>query len=764
MVFSLLFVIGAPYFGHSKHIVGGVMTYQCNGITGAGNARIVISFKMYRDALSDGAPFDNNAQIAIFRRVGNSWVFFDAEFVVPTDVKDIQPPPQGCFIIQDAESILVQEATYTTPVITIPADGSDYLAVYQRCCRTETILNLTNSGDQGAAYQLEIFGSGLQDCNSSPEFNLFPPIYICASVPLNFDHSATDIEGNELTYSFCPPKIAGGQEGLNGNGNPNSCQGVSPDSQNCAPPYDNAIFANPYSAGNPLGGSPQIIIDPQTGMITGVPTAIGQFVVGVCLEERANGELLSIVRRDFQFNVVTCDPLLDADVGAPGLKVEIGQGGGIFSEKPDIFITACGQTQITVENKSSITNFIDEYLWQFDLGNGNGFTEVHTEKQDLVIEFPGDGMYNGSLIISKDNGACNDTADIRINIFPATFAGFDFNLSDPCFAGPIDFLNTSTTNSSGIENYEWDFGDGIVEDEEDVEHIYDLPGRKNVNLLITDVNGCQDSIEQIIDYFPVPELLVVQPNKFIGCENETIQFNNLSSPLDSTYQTIWDFGDGTSSDAFSPAHEFSVPGLYDISLEVVSPNGCETERLYPNWIEIKAKPIAEFSCDPENPSVFDPEVQFTNESQEYVGHRWNISDQFISLEEDPVYSFPDTGVYEILLEVYHESGCIDTITKIIDIEPLSELIMPNAFTPNGDGKNDGFKGIGFLEGLQNYKFSIWNRWGERVFVTEDPYVSWNGSSNNSGEPAPQGVYVYVVEYISPRGETKVLEGHVTLLR
>lgn len=759
-------IVGIPQISYCKHIVGGVMSYQCNGVSGAGNARIVITFKMYRDALSDGAPFDNNAQIAIFRRVGGgSWQFYDSVNVRPSEPSEIQPPPQGCFIIQDAESISVQEATYITPEIRLLADGSDYLAVYQRCCRTETILNLTNSGDQGAAYQLEIFGEALQNCNNSPEFNLFPPIYICAGIPLDFDHSATDVDGHDLTYSFCPPKIAGGQEGLNGYGDPAACNGVSPNSSNCPPPYDNADFANPYSAGNPLGGSPQIVIDPQTGLITGIPTTLGQFVVGVCLEERENGVLLSVVRRDFQFNVVTCDPLLKADVGAPGLKVEVGTGVGIFSENEDIFITACGQTEITIENKSSISNFIDEYLWQFDFGNGNNFSELQTDKQDLVINFPGDGMYDGSLIISKDDGECNDTADIRINIFPATFAGFDFTLSDPCFAGPIDFTNTSTTNSAGIETYEWNLGDGILEDDIDVEYSYELPGQKEVTLLVTDVNGCQDSVEQTIEYFPVPELLVVQPNKFIGCESETLQFSNLSSPLDSTYQTLWDFGDGGTSSEFSPSHQFSLPGFYDIYLQVVSPNGCETERLYPNWIEIKEKPRANFSCDPENPTVFDPEVQFTNESENYVGHRWNISDQFISFEEeDPIYSFPDTGVYEVLLEVYHESGCTDTITKIIDIEPLSELIMPNAFTPNGDGKNDGYKGLGYLEGLQNYKFSIWNRWGEQVFQTDDPYVAWNGSSNNSGDPAPQGVYVYVVEYLSPRGEIKVLEGHVTLLR
>jgi gliding motility-associated-like protein len=90
--------------------------------------------------------------------------------------------------------------------------------------------------------------------------------------------------------------------------------------------------------------------------------------------------------------------------------------------------------------------------------------------------------------------------------------------------------------------------------------------------------------------------------------------------------------------------------------------------------------------------------------------------------------------------------------------------MPNAFTPNNDGKNDEFKGKGYLQAISNFNLSIWNRWGQMVFETDNPTEGWNGQFGNSGAMSPQGVYVYKANYTDPRGEKKKVEGHVTLLR
>jgi hypothetical protein len=75
-----------------------------------------------------------------------------------------------------------------------------------------------------------------------------------------------------------------------------------------------------------------------------------------------------------------------------------------------------------------------------------------------------------------------------------------------------------------------------------------------------------------------------------------------------------------------------------------------------------------------------------------------------------------------------------------------------------------FAGKGFVEGMKNFRMQIYNRWGERVFLTTDPLKGWNGQKDNAGAPSPQGVYLCLVTYTSPRGEDRELRSYATLLR
>ena len=274
-----LFVIFYSILGtKASHIVGGEMSYEC-----LGNNQYKIILKVYRDCQSINVngtttPFDAPAAITFF--TGNNVQYQTSPGLTSVDVLyntslypdeidiDLSNP---CLI--PPSDVCVDQAVYETTV-TLPFNSLGYYASYQRCCRNNNINNIGNPGQTGATYTIYISDLGQTSCNSSPTFNNFPPVVICNNQPIDFDHSATDAQGDQLVYSFCAPSVGASPN----NPQPNDAS---------APPYGNVSFTNPFTPVAPLG--PGISIDPATGLITGTPTTNGQFVVGVCVDELRNG-------------------------------------------------------------------------------------------------------------------------------------------------------------------------------------------------------------------------------------------------------------------------------------------------------------------------------------------------------------------------------------------------------------------------------------------------------------------------------------------
>ena len=734
---------------YGTHIVGGDVTYECLGFNvDSSQVTLKVEFTMYRDTESGGAQFDNNAVFGVWNGSGDNWSFYtrfdNQQFF---DRADIEIEDDPCVDIPS--NVGVEKAVYSFDVI-LEVNGDDYIIGYQRCCRNPTITNLINPGDTGAAFQIEVTAEALALCNNSPKFNNFPPIFVCANFDIGFDHSATDAEGDVLVYEFCAPLQAGGTVGTDMNpGDPESCEGVRPSPQNCTPTFDPVNFAPGFSANNPMQGNPVVSIDAATGLISGAPTTIGQYVVGVCVKEFRDGVLLGETRRDFQFNTVICTPLVFAEIDA----------GVIEGEGLTYNIASCGSNDVFIENNSFQQSSIVSYNWWFAIP---GADTLRSTERNGAFTFPGIGQYQGRMILNEGL-SCADTADVIVNIFPTIETNWDSEY-DICVAGPVDFTDNTTTGADAVVGWQWDFNDGGTSNQQNPSYMFEEPGIQQVTLIATDNNNCRDTLIQEIEWFPVPPILVVQPNKFLACQPGEISFVNLSDPINEDYDITWTFSDGETSNEISPVHTFDDPGIYSVDLEIISPNGCSISKTYPNWITIEESPEADFIFSPDDPNVFNRDVDFTNLSGNAERYKWNFDNEFISLEENPSYTFRDTGMYEVVLVAFHETGCPDTIRRTLDIEPIIDYFMPNAFTPNGDGENDEFKGKGYIEGLKDFEFSIWNRWGEQVFSSDSPFNGWNGRKNNMGEMAPQGVYVWELRYIGPRGGDESIKGHVTLLR
>lgn len=743
---GIVLLMGVVLPGQARHIIGGVMSYEC-----LGNNNYRFTLRVYRDCnCTNCAELDAVAEIGVYRCTsagdcgGQSQANPYDEISVPLSQQSfVDEPDYPCLV---PPNVCGEEGVYEF-TLNLPPNGTDsYFISYQRCCRNVTIDNLINPEDAGATYTIELTPAAMALCNSSPSFDTYPPIIICNDTPLSYDHSATDPDGDLLVYEFCSPLLGGGP--LLDPVFYNTCGGANPIPA-CPPPYNFVTFEAPaFSPSQPMGGDPIISINPNTGLITGTPTLQGQFVVGVCVSEYRNGQLLSRVFRDFQFNVASCDPTVVADIQED-----------IRLSEQEFVVNSCGDYTIDFLNQSFQQSFIDNYRWTFDMGGGQ--TETFDEWSPSIT-FPGVGEYEGFLILNE-NTDCGDTATIYVNIYPEIEADFTFAY-DTCVAGPVQFTDLSVTGSCCLTDWTWNFGDGQGSSAQNPEHIYQIPGDIPVTLTVRDTNQCEAVHSEIISYYPVPALIVISPSAETDCQPAEIFFDNLSFPIDTTYDILWEFGDGGTSTEISPTYVYEDPGVYTVDVNITSPIGCQTDTTFLDLVTVLPSPMAGFSYSPDEPSNLLPEVRFFDESSGGIRWEWDFSTGQGSSVPNPVYTFPDTGMYLVQQVVHHPSGCTDTASVWIDVIPDVRYHLPNAFTPNGDGTNDTFKGKGFLIGVTNFQFSIWNRWGERMFETDDPFMAWNGRKNNVGQDAPPGVYLVVVQFVGPRGKEHTFKGYATLIR
>lgn len=746
----LLLVVGMLFCGlplHAEHIIGGLFTYQCVGFlnndptTGVKVYRMIL--RVYRDCQGGGSDFDSTgdpaptATVTIYR--DDVIAPFDTKALLAPVVRSVNPDP-GNPCLEVPDFVCVEEGVYEFE-LELPVSAENYHIVYQRCCRNATINNLISPDDVGATFAITITPEAQQLCNEAPDFVNLPPVVFCVDNAFSFDLSASDADGDSLVYRLCSPWDGGGRN-VTPITDPN---GLAPD-PDLPPPFAFVPFIEPeYTATRPLGQSAQFDLDPLTGMLTGLTSLQGQFVVGICVEEYRDGQLISEVRRDIQINTTLCDQALTAAVESQGMAPD-----GTF------LIENCGLEDFVLTNLSQKESLIEAYRWVINLDTG---VYIGTER-DLRLSFPNAGTFSGQLILNPvAQATCRDTADLLFSIFPAVEATASVNF-DPCRYDPLQFSSTVLAPGGGASLF-WNFGDGQSSTLGDPMHLYDTAGDYQVIFSVQDQNRCADTVSLDISFFPVPDPPILETIE--GCSPVTFVLPPAPSWFTNAYDILWDFGNGQSSTTWSGSVTYGTPGTYDLSLQVLSPSGCDLDSGYPGLIEVSESPVAAFTFSPNPPDFLDPTVTFRDQSVNAADWLWNFGGAGLSREPNPLFTFPDTGSYQVVLQVSSINGCRDTAVQILDILAQNTYFLPNAFTPNGDLLNDVFVGKGILTGVQNFEFSVWNRWGEAVFSTSDPDSGWNGRLNNSGNLQPQGVYVYLVKFVDINGIQTTKTGEVLLL-
>ena len=285
----------------------------------------------------------------------------------------------------------------------------------------------------------------------------------------------------------------------------------------------------------------------------------------------------------------------------------------------------------------------------------------------------------------------------------------------------------------------------------------------------TDINNCINSntVGIVVNALPTVSISPVSPECVPFCAT----FTASSNPALTAYN--WDFGNGSNDSATVSGGTsnivtvscFTVAGTYHVKLTVIDINTCINSTVR-NLVAL-SHPLADFDYGPQPVSVLTPEVQFTNQSTPGLPyHSWNFGDPYghdTSTVNNPMHSYTDVGTYMVTLTVSTANGCSATVVKPIIINEDYALYIPNAFSPNGDGKNETFKPVG--EGVSNYKFYIFDRWGLLIFYTEDFNQGWDGRYQGKGDQIlQQDVYVWKIQLTDFRNKPKTLNGTVTLLK
>lgn len=444
----------------SSHIVGGEMSYKC-----LGGQVYEITLTLRRDCFngSPEAEFDDPAHIGIFDSEGaivrsrGQFGLLLLDFRNDDTLNEILRTE--CEVV--GGDVCVHTTTYRGK-IELPFLKGGYVLGYQRCCRNKTITNIIDPELIGATYNIVISEDALMYCNNSPKFGAFPPIYVCGDRFINFDHHAFDQEGDSLVYSLCVPYA--GADTAN-----------SKPTRPSRPPFPQVTYKPPFSLADLLGGNPALRIDQNTGLLTGQPNAIGQYLVGICVDEYRNGKLLSRVRRDFQYNVRFCTTNPVARFSASDTVLCVGDS--------------------TIKFTNNSVNARD-FTWLFDYPR----TNLISKDTNPEFKFPGPGKYRVALVANRAKD-CIDTNYLDVYLYGDGFLRSDFNVQYESCKDSIELVVTDQSFDSLLNINRWQWNAKLnsrifTSLNQNPRFVFQDTGKAVIQLTITSEGGCTDTIEK----------------------------------------------------------------------------------------------------------------------------------------------------------------------------------------------------------------------------------------------------------------------------
>lgn len=443
--------------------------------------------------------------------------------------------------------------------------------------------------------------------------------------------------------------------------------------------------------------------------------------------------------------------------------------------------------------------------WYIDWGDGinNQFLRGSSTEQGLPARIAHKYSRNGWFLITyieETDQGCNDTFKRWVKI-PGPRPKFEFtdiagNSATICMDDSIQFSNLTDSATTGAD-WTWFFGDGQLKNTSaaKVWHTYKKPGTYYVFLQQFDSLIVPPNIKKycpaIFPDTPWQAAFIVKVlprdtvrglvSKTAICPGDSIVFTDRSDSLLKSYKWVFKNLSTGTSDSITVtdsvyARRFDKPGTYSVThysdYDPSHPRPwCPTEPITASFLVDSIK--ADFDIDSTNI----PEFCFTRKDVNGVTYRWGFThsnditvgpllDFFESTNSNDkkvCTSYDSSGTRWVCFIARNSTGCEDTICKPVSVNLF--IFLANVFTPDadGDGKNDTYRVP--IQGQDVFEIKIFNRWGERVFMSEDPKIQWNGKVNNDGAECPEGTYFYQIQYrFKGKEEVNVINGSLNLIR
>jgi gliding motility-associated-like protein len=385
---------------------------------------------------------------------------------------------------------------------------------------------------------------------------------------------------------------------------------------------------------------------------------------------------------------------------------------------------------------------------------GNGTYSPNDSTLNAVYTPTASEISAGTLILtltSTNNGGClseNDAVQINFRLKPSA----NFTSQNLCLNNGSTFTDFSLPNAGSLASWNWNFGDGGTSVLQNPSHTYTSASAYSISLIVKNSYGCYDTTSRKDTIFALPVAAFGMSRQ---CSGNFLNLNFTDSSTVPSPEVItswfWDFGGVGNSTQQNPTHYFPGQGNYYTTLIVTTAHGCKDTLYKPFSLLPRAQ--AGFYFTYSQGQSTGTSVSFVDTSKYASSWNWSFGDNppGTSTLQDPIYLYYANGNYVVTQVVHDAYGCTDTAKHVVKINNVTSEItqlIPNAITPNGDGKND-YWNLDFIKNFYpNAMIEVYNRWGEKVFSSVGYATAWDGTYQ--GHQLPIASYYYVITLNDPK--------------